>query len=57
VAAGAILAPGRRRGPAIQLRQLGCLLRYPETHGDWVRPGIMLYGTSPFADVVPPNWA
>ncbi|MEO1766015.1 alanine racemase [Thiobacter aerophilum] len=27
------------------------LLRYPETHGDWVRPGIMLYGASPFADV------
>ena len=25
------------------------LLRYPETHGDWVRPGIMLYGASPFA--------
>ena len=27
------------------------LLRYPETHGDWVRPGLMLYGASPFADV------
>ena len=26
------------------------LLRYPETHADWVRPGIMLYGCSPFAD-------
>ena len=26
------------------------LLRYPDTHGDWVRPGIMLYGASPFAD-------
>lgn len=25
-------------------------LRYPETHFDWVRPGIMLYGSSPFAD-------
>lgn len=25
------------------------LLRYPATHGDWVRPGIMLYGASPFA--------
>lgn len=24
------------------------LLRYPATHGDWVRPGIMLYGASPF---------
>ncbi|MFN3749886.1 MAG: alanine racemase [Thiobacillus sp.] len=26
------------------------LLRYPQTRGDWVRPGIMLYGASPFAD-------
>ncbi len=25
-------------------------LRYPQTHFDWVRPGIMLYGSSPFAD-------
>lgn len=25
------------------------LLRYPESHGDWVRPGVMLYGASPFA--------
>ncbi|MDB5814889.1 MAG: alr [Rhodocyclales bacterium] len=23
------------------------LLRFPQTHGDWVRPGIMLYGSSP----------
>ena len=27
------------------------LLRYPDTQGAWVRPGIMLYGASPFADV------
>jgi len=27
------------------------LLRYPETLGSWVRPGLMLYGASPFADV------
>jgi alanine racemase len=25
-------------------------LRYPEAHTEWVRPGIMLYGCSPFAD-------
>jgi len=25
------------------------LLRFPESHRDWVRPGIMLYGCSPFA--------
>ncbi|HWR76201.1 MAG TPA: alanine racemase [Thiobacillus sp.] len=27
------------------------LLRYPDSLGAWVRPGIMLYGASPFADV------
>jgi alanine racemase len=26
------------------------LMRYPESNGAWVRPGIMLYGASPFAD-------
>ena len=26
------------------------LIAYPETRRDWVRPGIMLYGVSPFAD-------
>lgn len=26
------------------------IMRFPETHADWVRPGIMLYGASPFAD-------
>ena len=26
-------------------------LRYPATHFDWVRPGIMLYGSSPFAEL------
>lgn len=26
------------------------ILGWPQTHGDWVRPGIMLYGVSPFAD-------
>lgn len=27
------------------------ILRYADTHADWIRPGIMLYGASPFADV------
>jgi len=54
------------RGVAWQLERLqrlpGCgslprslansaaILRYPETHCDWVRPGIMLYGCSPFPE-------
>ena len=32
------------------LANSAALLRYPETRADWVRPGIMLYGCSPFAD-------
>ncbi|MHB1076539.1 alanine racemase [Thiobacillus sp.] len=27
------------------------LLRYPQTLGAWARPGLMLYGASPFADM------
>ena len=36
---------------ARSLANSAALLRYPATHGDWVRPGIMLYGASPFAEV------
>ena len=32
------------------LANSAAVLRHPETHADWVRPGIMLYGSSPFAD-------
>jgi alanine racemase len=32
------------------LANSAAILRYPETHADWVRPGIMLYGCTPFAD-------
>jgi alanine racemase len=28
------------------------ILGWPQTHFDWVRPGIMLYGASPFVDSV-----
>ncbi len=30
------------------LANSAAILRYPESHADWVRPGIMLYGSSPF---------
>ena len=33
------------------LANSAAILRYAETHADWIRPGIMLYGCSPFADV------
>ncbi len=32
----------------VTLANSAALMRYPETLGDWVRPGIMLYGASPF---------
>jgi alanine racemase len=35
---------------AISTANSAAILRYPETHADWVRPGIMLYGCSPFGD-------
>ena len=34
------------------LANSAAVLRYPETHVDGVRPGIMLYGCSPFAESV-----
>jgi alanine racemase len=37
-------------GGPVSLANSAALLRYPPTHGDWVRPGIMLYGSSPFAE-------
>jgi alanine racemase len=33
------------------LANSAALIRYPQTQGDCVRPGIMLYGASPFPDV------
>jgi alanine racemase len=35
----------------VTLANSAAVLRYPEAHADWVRPGIMLYGCSPFVDV------
>jgi alanine racemase len=32
------------------LANSAAILRFPEAHGHWVRPGIMLYGCSPFPD-------
>lgn len=33
------------------LANSAALIRYPETRGDWARPGIMLYGSSPFPEI------
>ncbi|MBW7903316.1 MAG: alanine racemase [Rhodocyclaceae bacterium] len=40
---------GEWRGP-VSLANSAAILRHPQTGRDWVRPGIMLYGGSPFAD-------
>ena len=42
-------------GCPASLANSAAILRYPETHRDWVRPGIMLYGCSPFAERVGPE--
>ena len=34
----------------VSLANSAAILRHPQTANDWVRPGIMLYGGSPFAD-------
>ena len=34
----------------VSLANSAAILRHPQAHGDWVRPGIMLYGASPFAE-------
>jgi alanine racemase len=33
------------------LANSAAVLRYPTTHFDWIRPGIMLYGSSPFPEI------
>lgn len=35
---------------AKSLANSAALIRYPATRADWVRPGIMLYGSSPYTD-------
>ena len=49
----------RSRGPAIarSLANSAALLRFPEARGDWVRPGIMLYGASPLRRPARASWA
>jgi alanine racemase len=44
----ALAAPYRMQ---CSLANSAALLRYATTHADWVRPGIMLYGASPFPEI------
>lgn len=38
-------------GLPMSVANSAALLRYPESHHEWVRPGIMLYGGSPIPDL------
>ncbi len=38
------------------LANSGAILAHPETHADWIRPGIMLYGASPIANTIAPEF-
>lgn len=40
----------RRHGLPWTTANSAALLRYPRAQGDWTRPGIMLYGASPYVD-------
>lgn len=46
-----MLERARVRDLPRSLANSAALIRYPETRADWVRPGIILYGCSPFPDV------
>lgn len=43
---------GALRAPT-SLSNSAAVLAWPQAHGDWVRPGIMLYGSSPFGFAQP----
>lgn len=45
------IAKAAPTGLAVSAANSAALLRHPETHRDWVRAGIMLYGASPFAEL------
>jgi len=44
------IAAGQPRIQARSFANSAAILRFPQTHADWVRPGIMLYGCTPFGD-------
>ncbi len=44
-----MLSLKRKTGLPVCLANSGAVLAYPESHLDWVRPGLMLYGISPFS--------
>jgi alanine racemase len=47
---GSLAALCAGRSLSVSLANSAALIRYPETAGAWARPGIMLYGGSPFPE-------
>lgn len=45
-----MLSLKEKTGLPVCLSNSAAVLAYPESHLDWVRPGLMLYGISPFAE-------
>lgn len=46
----------KARHPAagtVSLANSAGIIRFPQSHGNWVRPGLMLYGASPMVDLQP----
>lgn len=43
----------RAASASVSLSNSAALLGWPAVHSDWARPGLMLYGASPFADEHP----
>lgn len=46
----ALLSEAGGLGRPMSLANSAALFRHPEARGQWVRPGIVLYGATPFAD-------
>lgn len=44
------------RGIPRSLASSGAVLNFPAAHNEWVRPGLMLYGASPFRDSTGADW-
>lgn len=44
-----------KHGRPTSMANSAAILSYPESHGHWLRPGLMLYGISPFEDKTAPE--
>ncbi|MDQ7073395.1 MAG: alanine racemase [Gammaproteobacteria bacterium] len=42
----------QRHNVPLSMANSAAIISFPDSHGDWVRPGIMLYGSSPLSGVM-----